>query len=164
MMDVNAFRHFYDYHFAMNRFIWDTYIADLSDEQFNQPSSYSLGSIRNHIVHMAQVDEGWFGDLRGVNLSDSLNTQALDDRQGIRDYWDRVEQEMRDYLDTLQDHMLSQKPIPEGEDQDLFLWQILLHVVNHGTDHRAQVLRLLHDVGITTTAQDYIFYIDDQLS
>jgi uncharacterized damage-inducible protein DinB len=35
---------------------------------------------------------------------------------------------------------------------------VLLHVVNHGTDHRAQLLRTLNDLGLDTTAQDYIFY------
>jgi uncharacterized damage-inducible protein DinB len=34
-------------------------------------------------------------------------------------------------------------------------------VVNHGTDHRAQILRLLHDFGVNTTGQDYIFYVYD---
>ncbi|NOK62014.1 MAG: hypothetical protein GFH23_1086650n1, partial [Chloroflexi bacterium AL-N1] len=51
----------------------------------------------------------------------------------------------------------------EGEDKDLVLWQVLLHVVNHGTDHRAQLLRLLHDLGVRTTSQDYIFYVYDTL-
>ena len=32
-------------------------------------------------------------------------------------------------------------------------------MVNHGTDHRAQVLRVLHDLGVDTTSQDYIFYV-----
>jgi uncharacterized damage-inducible protein DinB len=38
---------------------------------------------------------------------------------------------------------------------------VLLHVVNHGTDHRAQALRLLNDLGVETTSQDYIFYVYD---
>jgi uncharacterized damage-inducible protein DinB len=38
------------------------------------------------------------------------------------------------------------------------LWQILLHVANHGTDHRAQLLRILNDVGVKTFPQDYIIY------
>jgi uncharacterized damage-inducible protein DinB len=48
-----------------------------------------------------------------------------------------------------------------GEDKDLILWQVLLHVVNHGTDHRAQLLRLLNDLGVETTSQDYVFYMYD---
>ena len=66
---------------------------------------------------------------------------------------------MRGYLENLRDDMLFDKPIAEPEeDKDLILWQVLLHVVNHGTDHRAQALRLLHDMGVETTSQDYIFY------
>lgn len=77
----------------------------------------------------------------------------------IRAHWDKIEQHMRDYLATLQDEMLFEKPFADGEDKDLLLWQVLLHVVNHGTDHRAQLLRLLNDLGVKTTSQDYIFYV-----
>jgi uncharacterized damage-inducible protein DinB len=69
---------------------------------------------------------------------------------------------MRAYLAELRDDMLCNKPIKEPEeDQDLCVWQVLLHVVNHGTDHRAQLLRLLNDLGVETSSQDYIFYVYD---
>jgi uncharacterized damage-inducible protein DinB len=71
---------------------------------------------------------------------------------------------MRAYLAELRDERLFDKPIVEPEeDTDLILWQVLLHVVNHGTDHRAQILRLLNDLGVKTTSQDYIFYVYDHL-
>jgi uncharacterized damage-inducible protein DinB len=71
---------------------------------------------------------------------------------------------MRDYLADLGDDMLFDKPIEEPEeDKVLIVWQVLLHVVNHGTDHRAQLLRLLNDLGVKTTSQDYIFYVYDNL-
>jgi uncharacterized damage-inducible protein DinB len=71
---------------------------------------------------------------------------------------------MLGYLAQLQDDTLWKKPIKEPEeDRDLMVWQVLLHVINHGTDHRAQILRLLHDLGIQTTSQDYIFYVYDHL-
>ena len=64
-------------------------------------------------------------------------------------FCDRVEQSMRNYLAELRDAMLFEKPIIEPEeDKDLIVWQVLLHVVNHGTDHRAQVLRILNDLGV----------------
>jgi uncharacterized damage-inducible protein DinB len=69
---------------------------------------------------------------------------------------------MRDYLTQLRDDMLFDKPIKEPEeDQVLIVWQVLLHVVNHGTDHRAQLLRQLNDLGVKTISQDYIFYVYD---
>ena len=65
---------------------------------------------------------------------------------------------MRAYLAALGDEMLFAKPIKEPEeDKDLIVWQVLLHVANHGTDHRAKLIRVLNDLGIKTTSQDYIF-------
>jgi uncharacterized damage-inducible protein DinB len=161
-MNADAFRHFYAYHFAENRKIWDRYITQLTEEQFTQPAGYSHGSVRDQIVHLMNVDEAWFSGLRGVELPESPNPADLPDRESIRSHWDKVEQGMRGYLTELQDHMLFEKPL-EGEDKDLTLWQVLLHVVNHGTDHRAQLLRLLNDLGVKTEYQDYIFYVYEDL-
>jgi uncharacterized damage-inducible protein DinB len=163
-MNANAFRHFYDYHFAENRKIWDSYVTPLSYEQLTQDVAYSHGSVRGQIVHLMSVDEAWFSGLRGVENPKPFNPANFDDREIIRAHWDKVEQTMRDYLATLRDEMLFEKPFADGEDKDLILWQVLLHVANHGTDHRAQLLRLLNDLGVKTTSQDYIFYVYDHLT
>ena len=160
-MNANAFRHFYDYHFAENRKIWDSYVTPLSYEQFRQDVDYSHGSVRNQIVHIMSTDDAWFSGLRGVEFPEPFNPADFDDRNSIRAYWDNVEQNMRDYLAKLRDDMLFEKPFAEREDKDLILWQVPLHVVNHGTDDRAQLLRLLNDLGVKTEYQDYIFYVYD---
>ena len=160
-MNANAFRHFYDYHFAENRKTWD-YVTQLSQEQFTQHSDYSRGSVRDQILHLISCDDAWFSGLRGVEIPADLNPADFPNRESIRAHWDTVEQKMRDYLAELQDDMLFDKPL-EGEDKDLILWQVLLHVANHGTDHRAQLLRLLNDLGVKTTSQDYIFYVYEHL-
>jgi uncharacterized damage-inducible protein DinB len=87
----------------------------------------------------------------------------FDDRDVLRARWTAIEQAMREYLDALHDETLFKHPFSEGADQALTVWQVLLHVGNHGTDHRAQILRLLNDLGVQTAAQDYIFYIFDNL-
>jgi uncharacterized damage-inducible protein DinB len=160
-MNADAFRHFYGYHFAANRKIWDRYVMPLSQEQFTQHVDYSHGSVRDQIVHLMSVDDAWFSDLRGVDVPNPLDPADFADRERIRAYWDQVEQRMRAYLAELRDEMLFEKPFPAGEDEDLIVWQVLLHVVNHGTDHRAQLLRLLNDLGVETEYQDYIFYVYD---
>jgi len=163
-MNANAFRHFYGYHFTENRKIWDRYIATLPYEQFTQNANYSHGSVRDQTVHLMSVDELWFSELQGLEPSEPFLAANFDDRKIIRAHWDSVEQSMRDYLAALQDEMLFDKPIKEPEeDQDLIVWQVLLHVANHGTDHRAQILRLLNDLGVKTESQDYIFYIYDHM-
>jgi uncharacterized damage-inducible protein DinB len=161
-MNADAFRHFYDYHLAENRNLWETHVMPLSQEQFTQPVTYSVGSVRNQIVHLMSVDNSWFSALRGVGVPHALNPVHFHDRKIIRARWDTIEQSMREYLATLRDEMLFEKPFPDGEDKDLILWQVLLHVGNHGTDHRAQLLRLLNDLGAKTVSQDYVFYAYDK--
>jgi uncharacterized damage-inducible protein DinB len=160
-MNADAFRHFFDYHFNENRDIWDKYITPLSNEQFTQNVGYSHGSVRNQVVHIMSVDDTWFSGLRGVEIPDSLEPASFADRKHIRAHWDQVEQRMREYLGKLRDDALFEKPFAEGEDKDLITWQVLLQVGTHGTDHRAQLLRLLNDLGVKTVSQDYIFYAYD---
>ncbi|NJO82002.1 MAG: DUF664 domain-containing protein [Blastochloris sp.] len=161
-MHAAAFRHLYGYHFAENRTLWENAVAQLSAEQFTQPMDYSHGSVRDQIVHLMSVDDVWFSELQGIEPLEAFPSADFDDRERIRAYWDSVEQRMRMYLAALQDEMLFATPIREPEeDRNLIVWQVLLHVVNHGTDHRAQLLRILNDLGVKTTSQDYIFYVYD---
>lgn len=161
-MHLDAIHHLYDYHFAENRVTWEKYILPLTQEQFTQPVNYSVGSVRNQVVHLMNVDDIWFSGLRGLDIPDWLEFETFNDRAAIRAYWDNVEKTMRDYLATLTEEVLVSKPL-EGEDKDLRVWQVLHQVVNHGTDHRAQILRILHDMGVKTVSQDYIFYVYDHL-
>ncbi len=157
-MNADAFRHLYAYHLAENRKLWDIAVTHLSEDQFRQPNGYSLGSIRNQFVHLMDVDSAWFGDLRGAAVPGAFETPDDMDRTAIRAQWDAVEGFMNAYLADLRDDMLADTPL-EGEDAALKLWQVLLHVANHGTDHRAQILRLMADAGVRTPPQDYIFYV-----
>jgi len=159
-MNADAFRHFYNYHFAENRKILEL-VVSLTFEQFMQPIGYSRGSIREQLIHLIDAEEMWISELRGVQPSEPLPEMTkVDDRHAIRSLWDVVEQNTRAYLANLEDDFLFSKPITDPEeDKDLIVWQVLLHVVNHATDHRAQLLRVLHDLGVDTKYQDYIFYV-----
>jgi uncharacterized damage-inducible protein DinB len=158
-MNTDAFRHFYNYHFAENRTVWK-HVASLSHEQFTQTVEYSHGSVRDQILHLIDVEQMWFSELRDVRPMEPLPSADSDDRDTVRVYWDTAEQNIRVYLAELQDGMFFTKPIKEPEeDQILTVWQVLLHVANHATDHRAQLLRVLHDLGVETKSQDYIFYV-----
>jgi uncharacterized damage-inducible protein DinB len=162
-MNADAFRHFYKYHFAENHKVWE-HVASLTYEQFTQSLAYSRGSVREQIVHLIEAEDVWFSELRDAQPSEPLPPLSSDDREMIRTHWDRVEQNIRTYLADLHDDMLFTKPIKEPEDdKDLIVWQVLLHVANHATDHRAQLLRLLNDLGVETKSQDYIFYVYENM-
>jgi uncharacterized damage-inducible protein DinB len=157
-MNASSFRHLYDYHFTINRKIWDTCIVPLTDEQFTRPSDYSVGSVRNQVVHMLNIDDRWFSGLRGAEVPGFINPLDYPEREGVRQKWDSVEADMRAYLAELRDDMLFSQPFA-GQNDPTELWQILIHVANHGTDHRAQLLALLHQLGVDTRPQDYIYFV-----
>lgn len=161
-MYADMFRHFLEYHLSENRKLWEAHILPLTQAQFEQPAAYSVGSVRNQVVHMMEADDIWFSELRGKTEPTYPLPDDINDRVVIRQNWDRVEAMMRVYLAALRDDMLFQRPIVFEEDRHITVGQALLHVANHGTDHRAQLLRQLNDMGAITTGQDYIFYVNER--
>lgn len=153
-MNADDFRQLYEYHFTINRKIREQCIAGLAQAQFVQKVNYSVGSVRNQVVHMMNIDERWFCALRGEKVPGFLNPVYFHKRDVIRQKWDKVEADMRAYLHDL----LHSQPFLEGDDP-IQLWQVLIHVANHGTDHRAQLLSLLNSPGVKTFPQDYAFFV-----
>jgi uncharacterized damage-inducible protein DinB len=150
----------FEYHFTLNRRIWDVSISALTDAQFVQEIPYSIGSIRNHCVHLMSVDQRWFCGLMREPVPNFLNPVHYPSREKIRAYWDDVETFMRGALDTLTDDDIAQPyPSEDSEKPNLFSTGIVLsHVLNHGTDHRAQMLSALATFGAPTFPQDYFFF------
>ncbi len=65
-MNADHFHQLYDYHFAANHKPWRQSIVGLTDGQFKQKLPYSVGSVRNQVVQMLNVEHSWFRNLRGL--------------------------------------------------------------------------------------------------
>lgn len=152
-MNPDDFCRLYDYHFALNHRLWERCVAPLSAEQFRRSAAYSVGSVRNQVVHMMNIEERWFCGLRGLPVPGILNPVHFGTAAKVRARWDTVEGNMRKYLSALTDDDL-RRPITDT----MRGWEVLWHVLNHGTDHRAQTLAILAQVGIETFPQDYALY------
>jgi uncharacterized damage-inducible protein DinB len=120
-----------------------------TDEQVKQSLDYSLGSIRNEMVHMMKIDQRWFCGLRGGEVPGLINPVHWPRRDVIRQQWDEVEGQMREYRAALAEDTLHQ-PFAFG----MQVWEVLFHGMNHGTDHRAQALAMLHRLGTYTRPRD----------
>jgi len=164
-MNADDLRRLFAYHFALHRRIWEC-IDRLTDEQFVAPVNYSIGSVRNHMVHLASVEQRWLARVAGTPLPDRLDYNDYPTRAAARAKWDEVEAHFKAFLDGLTDADLHRPvtfPISRRlEPVTNTVWEILLHVVNHGTDHRAQVLPILHRAGAPTLEQDFMLYLWDQ--
>jgi uncharacterized damage-inducible protein DinB len=158
-MNADTFRQLYEYHFAINRKIWDVCIVPLTDGQFQQKINYSVGSVRNLVVHMLNMDDRWFCGLRGEKIPGLLNPVHYAKRDKIRSTWDRIEVDMRRYFERLRDDMFTKQPYLAVDGDTIMVWQVLFHVINHGTEHRTQLLQALNQLGVKTFSQDYALFI-----
>lgn len=144
------------YEAALNRRVWEA-TASLSPEAFDAPVAYGYGSIRNHLVHLAMVDIGWLHGLQnGGERKARPPVDDFPDRAAVAPLFERSLVAVEAFAAQLTEEDLGAQPIPG---LPLATWQILLHVCNHGTDHRAQLLRLIGEAGGETFEQDVLFHL-----
>lgn len=156
------------YNYALHRTLWES-IDHLTDKQFVQPVAYSNGSVRHHMVHVMSVDRRWLARAQGETLPERLNPDDFPNREVTRDTWLTFETDMLLTVTSMDEAALEREVeySVRRENGDQYsvrsaVWQILAHVVNHGTEHRVQVLRLLHDFGAPTFEQDLMIYLWNQ--
>lgn len=152
----------FDYHYGMYHGIWGI-VQELTPQQFVAETDYSLGSLRNQLLHVIEVDNRWLARLQYLPLPDFLHESDFPDQATLRPTWDSIRKDVLAYTHALADNDLGDLveldfPHRGGRQRNL-RWQILLHVVNHGTDHRAQILALLHELGAPTLEQDLILHL-----
>jgi len=161
-MDKAYFVDLYRYNFWANRQVWKCAMA-LTDGQFDQPQDYSVGSVHDQLVHVLSVEYWWFFFLKERRLQFLEQVDDLRDRDAIRARWDAVEQYNLAYLETLTPAELERDVRPPFWEnrKPVKVWNALIQVANHSTDHRAQTLAHLHTLGVETVGQDYLDYILD---
>jgi uncharacterized damage-inducible protein DinB len=156
MTSVEMIHTLFEYNDALNRRLWES-IMTVSDEQFVREVAYSRGSLRDQAIHLTTTEGGWMRALRGEPDARrySLDPADYPTPAAGRAAWEGTAAELLAYVNGLSQEDLEETP------PGLYgpRWQVLLHLANHGTDHRAQMLRLLADTGAPTFDQDLIFHV-----
>lgn len=163
MMTPDQIRLLFGYHYDSYQRVW-AIVEGLSDEQFLHETDYSWGSLRNHLVHVISVDSRWIARVVGQSPPDRLTSADFPTQRAARVMWDEREAQNRAAIGTLDQGRLDagiEFALPHRHPEPITRpsWQILAHVVNHGTDHRAQILHILYSLGAPTFEQDLIDYL-----
>ena len=165
-MKSNEIITLFDYNFWAFERVWEC-ISQISDEQFVEEIDYSTGSIRNIVVHMMGANRNWISRLQGIEMPPRLVFEDFDSPSTTKTKWDESRKELRDYLDSLTqeqiDEIVNWELPARGLKLSNLRWEILLHVANHATDHRAQILAILHHhFHVKTVEQDMIIYLAER--
>lgn len=147
-MNSDYLRQLIDFHYwARNRVM--TAAAYLSAEQYARPMGNSFASVRDTLNHLYQAEWIWYSRWNGVSPT-AFPEIDLPDLGTLSQRWLEMEGKVRAYLDEAGEAGL-QRIIPyrlmSGKESASPLWQLVSHLVNHGTYHRGQVTTLLRQLG-----------------
>ncbi|HEY4692936.1 MAG TPA: DinB family protein [Bellilinea sp.] len=156
----------FEYNVWAFNLVWNC-VEELTDEQFCQEIDYSRGSIRNQFVHVISGCERWFERIQGRLAPDYLENDAFPSKKITRERWDVFCGETRRWLGTLSEDDLTRSfhwALPHRKlEANSTVGEILLHLFNHATDHRAQILADLHyGFHARTVEQDLLFFLAEE--
>ena len=158
-MDKLSLKNLFDFHYWANRRLWRSVMA-LSDEQFTQVLSDGSPSVRAQLVHMVANENLWVNYLWHGEV-EFLRESQLPTRASIRAEWDALEEEMRDFIDELSLAELESQVEPAflNTGASLRVSEILLQIINHAAESRAQICLHLHRLGSPAPAQDFVGFL-----
>jgi uncharacterized damage-inducible protein DinB len=162
-MRVTDIQALFDYNYWANRRILHA-THELSTERYNVViPGLSHGSIRKTLVHILAAENIWrLRCLEGVSPTTLLQESDFPTLHSLKMRWVEEEQAMRSGLARLTDEALAAILAYQTTDGRLMkdrLGQILIHVVNHGTQHRAEAAVALTAFGHSPGDVDLIIYL-----
>jgi uncharacterized damage-inducible protein DinB len=133
----------------------------LTAEQFTKELGSSFSSVRDTLAHIWGVEWIWLERLQGRSPSGFPNAKDIPDLASLRPRWAEVEKSWTEYLRQQGEAELLEevnyKTMSFGPARNP-RWQIMQHVVNHGTYHRGQVTTMLRQLGVKGVGTDLIFF------
>lgn len=156
----------YDYNYWANRRILEA-AANMPKPEFMSPKKVSHGSLRGTIIHVLSAEWVWRTRCQeGVSPPGLLDERDFPTVESIRERFQAEETLMRAFLNTLTDADLSQEvsyTTTKGRPFATVMWHILLHIVNHGTQFRAEAAVILSEYGHSPGDLDFILYVRERL-
>ncbi len=136
----------------------------MSHEQLSAQNDFGWGSLRGALVHLMDAEYAWRVLLKTGEHVEWLQPDDFADVAAIRARWTKERAAFWDYLSSLSDADLLGTVSYEGRGTTYHrvLWHCLAHVVNHGTQHRAECAALLTGFGHSPGNLDFIVFLIDK--
>jgi len=139
--------------------------AKVSQEQLTAPTAHSYGSLRGTLLHTLEAEYAWrMRCQHNTSIPDMVEAEfpSLD---VLERRWREEETAMRDYVAGLKDDDLTGRvryTTDSGIKRDRVLWHCLLHVVNHGTQHRSEAAAILTGYGYSPGDVDFTVFLNEK--
>ena len=145
-------------------------LQDLSPEEYASVVASGHGSIRDTLAHLLSTQAGWFSWFDGT--TDAVGAMHLRITgadvpavEAAADQWQAVREKTAACLARLTDEdirMIWSATAPNGLTLSIPLWQLLLHVANHGTHTRAQIVAAIRGTGRNPGVYEFLWFAASQ--
>ena len=136
-------------------------VEALTAEQFTKPLGSSFGSVRDTLAHICGVEWVWLERMEGRSPTSIPKPEEYPNVATLRAFWTGIEKHWLEYVSRLDqtelDEEVDYKTLSFGAARDP-RWQMMQHVVNHGTYHRGQVITMLRQLGAKGASTDLIAF------
>lgn len=127
-------------------------LEQVAHGQLRATANLDHGSAWQTLLHLVDVEWSWRLMAQRIPATTVLWAVAdLADLVRVQTFWHTEEQALLTYVQSLDEAMLN-SPVEFGTPQgwpprQAKRWQILVHIVNHSTQHRTELARYLTDSG-----------------
>jgi uncharacterized damage-inducible protein DinB len=135
------------------------YALTLPEERTSTPIPNSHGGILKTFQHTYYADRVWF-----CRVLDPPVPQVFEDPApgpSLKELDERWWKLLDNFIATVKARdphsVISYKNL-KGEAYSRELWQIVLHLANHGTYHRGQIASMMRQLGFQPPSTDLIYY------
>jgi uncharacterized damage-inducible protein DinB len=161
-MNIQDIHLIYNYNYWANGQILAA-AAKVTEEQFLVSAEFPYGGLRGTMVHILEAEWGWRVRFQELGMAQELLETEFPTLAALEARWREDEKSMRAFLASLHDedmNNLMRYPISNGQIRERILWHCLVHVVNHGTQHRSEAAALLTRYGQSPGDLDFTVFLN----
>ena len=138
-------------------------VTKVSLEQFLAPASFPHGGLRSTLVHALFAEWIWRHRWEGTSIVVPLKPEDFPTIESLLARWADEEKLLMKFTSDITDERLTGYFIytdTQGTPHERVLWQTMVHLVNHGTQHRSEAAVMLTGFGFSPGDIDLIYYLN----
>ena len=136
--------------------------AKLTQEQYLAQASFPHGGLQGTLVHALSAEWIWRTRWEGSSPTSLLKKEEFPTFASLRERWSEEEKKLMEFVETISEERLNNTfdyTNTSGKPFTRVMWQVMAHVVNHGTQHRSEAAAMLTDLGHSPGDLDLISYL-----